>query len=89
MTDLEQLEQIYREYEEKLSQATANASVFAGAFGMGDDPRKDACNQIFMNRWASGRRHTRNLSPRPGRPQRRQGGFWSIRPGIAAAEPIG
>ena len=44
MTELEQLEQIYREYEEKLSQAVAKAPVFAGAFGMGDDPRKDACN---------------------------------------------
>ena len=56
MTDLEQLEQIYREYEEKLSQAVANASVFAGAFGMGDDPRKDACNQIFyeqVGQWAA------------------------------------
>lgn len=56
MTELEQLEQIYREYEEKLSQAVANASVFAGAFGMGDDPRKDACNQIFYDKvaqWAA------------------------------------
>ena len=56
MTELEQLEQIYREYEEKLSQAVANASVFAGAFGMGDDPRKDACNQIFYDQvaqWAA------------------------------------
>ena len=56
MTELEQLEQIYREYEEKLSQAAANASVFAGAFGMGDDPRKDACNQIFydqVGQWAA------------------------------------
>ena len=50
MADLEQLEQIYTEYEEKLSQAVANASVFAGAFGMGDDPRKDACNQLFYEK---------------------------------------
>ena len=56
MTELEQLEQIYREYEEKLSQAVAKAPVFAGAFGMGDDPRKDACNQIFyeqVGQWAA------------------------------------
>lgn len=56
MTELEQLEQIYREYEEKLSQAVAKAPVFAGAFGMGDDPRKDVCNQIFyeqVGQWAA------------------------------------
>lgn len=56
MTELEQLEQIYREYEEKLSQAVAKAPMFAGAFGMGDDPRKDACNQIFYEQvglWAA------------------------------------
>lgn len=66
MTDLEQLEQIYREYEEKLSQAAANASVFAGAFGMGDDPRKNACNQIFyeqVGRWTAAYRES---NPSPG-----------------------
>lgn len=56
MADLEQMKRLYEEYEEKLAQAVANASVFAGAFGMGDDPRKDACNQIFydqLGRWAT------------------------------------
>ena len=61
MTDLEQLEQIYQEYEESLSKAADNASVFAGAFGMGDDPRKDACNQIFYDKvgqWAASYRES-------------------------------
>ena len=61
MTDLEQLEQIYQEYEESLSKAADNASVFAGAFGMGDDPRKDACNQIFyeqVGQWAAAYRES-------------------------------
>lgn len=55
MADLEQMKRLYEEYEEKLAEAVANASVFAGAFNMGDDPRKDACNQIFydqLGRWA-------------------------------------
>ena len=47
MGDLQQLESIYREYEEKLAQAEKQAGLFAGAFNMGDDPRKDVCNQMF------------------------------------------
>ena len=47
MADLQQLELIYEEYEQKLSQAEKEAGLFAGAFNMGDDPRKDACNQVF------------------------------------------
>ena len=56
MADLQQLELIYREYEEKLSQAEKEAGLFAGAFNMGDDPRKDACNQVFyekVGQWVS------------------------------------
>ena len=56
MADLEQLRQIYAEYEEKLAQAQKQAGLFAGAFNMGDDPRKDACNQVFyenLGQWAS------------------------------------
>ena len=56
MADLEQLKQIYEEYEEKLAQAQKQAGLFAGAFNMGDDPRKDACNQVFyenLGQWAS------------------------------------
>ena len=47
MADLQQLESIYQEYEQRLAQAQQQAGVFAGAFNMGDDPRKDACNQFF------------------------------------------
>lgn len=47
MADLQQLESIYQEYEDKLAQAEKQAGLFAGAFNMGDDPRKDACNQLF------------------------------------------
>lgn len=50
MADFQQLEQIYQEYETKLADATQKAGLFAGAFNMGDDPRKDACNQIFYEK---------------------------------------
>lgn len=56
MADFEQLMKIYGEYEEKLVQAQEKAGLFAGVFNMGDDPRKDACNQVFYERlgqWAS------------------------------------
>ena len=56
MTALENLRQIYETYAEKLAKATAKASPFAGAFNMGDDPRKDACNEIFyeeVETWAA------------------------------------
>ena len=42
MADLQQLEELYQEYEEKLREAEKEAGLFSGAFGMGDDPRKDA-----------------------------------------------
>ena len=54
MADLQQLREIYQEYEEKLAQARKEAGLFSGAFNMGNDPRKDACNQIFyekVNSW--------------------------------------
>ena len=47
MADFQQLEAIYGEYEQKLAQAQKQAGLFAGAFHMGDDPRKDVCNQVF------------------------------------------
>ena len=50
MADIHQLEGIYEEYEEKLRQAQEKAGPFAGVFGMGDDPRKDACNQVFFEK---------------------------------------
>lgn len=56
MAQLEELERIYQAYEEKLSQAAQKAGLFAGAFNMGEDPRKDACNQVFYEQteeWVS------------------------------------
>lgn len=50
MADFQQLEQIYQEYETKLADAADKAGLFAGAFNMGDDPRKDACNQVFYEK---------------------------------------
>ena len=50
MAELGELQLIYQEYEEKLSEARKKAGMFAGAFNMGDDPRKDACNQVFYEK---------------------------------------
>ena len=47
MADFQQLEAIYGEYEQRYAQAQKQAGLFAGAFHMGDDPRKDVCNQVF------------------------------------------
>lgn len=52
---INQLEEIYSKYEKKLSKARESAGAFAGAFNMGDDPRKHPCNQIFydeVEEWA-------------------------------------
>lgn len=56
MTAFEELQQIYAQYEEKLAKVISKASAFAGAFNMGDDPRKDACNEVFYEKaeeWAA------------------------------------
>lgn len=47
MTVTDQLEQIYTRYEAKLAKARAKAGAFAGAFNLGDDPRKHPCNEMF------------------------------------------
>ena len=55
MPSLEALYGIYARYEEKLAKAIKEASPFAGVFHMGDDPRKNACNQVFydaVEEWA-------------------------------------
>lgn len=49
MTPSEELRQIYVAYDEKLAKVKAKASAFAGAFNMGDDPRKDSCHQVFYD----------------------------------------
>ena len=56
LTALESLQSIYDKYEQKLEKAIRKASAFAGAFNMGDDPRKDACNEVFYEeaaQWAA------------------------------------
>lgn len=56
LTALESLQSIYETYEQKLAKAIRSASAFAGAFNMGDDPRKDACNEVFYEeagQWAA------------------------------------
>ena len=42
-----QLIAIYEDYLEKAAQARKKASPFAGIFGMGDDPRKHPCHELF------------------------------------------
>ena len=57
MTQLEQLYALYGAYEEKAKQVRSRASRFAGAFGLGDDPRKHGCHEQFfedVGRWSRG-----------------------------------
>lgn len=65
MADLQQLEEIYQEYEEKLEEAEKGAGLLSGAFGMGDDPRKDACNQAFYEKLGGWAREFRDGQPEP------------------------
>lgn len=56
MTALEELREIYAQYEQRLEKARKKAGAFAGAFNMGDDPRKHACNDMFydeVEQWAA------------------------------------
>lgn len=76
MADLEQMKRLYEEYEEKLAEAVANASVFAGAFNMGDDPRKDACNQIFYEKLGQWARAFRESDPAAG--EAAQAVYWIL-----------
>lgn len=47
MAALEELKEIYSRYATRLDKEIKAASAFAGAFNMGDDPRKHACNEVF------------------------------------------
>lgn len=47
MTTATEIQEIYTRYEQKLEKAAKAASPFAGAFNMGDDPRKHPCNELF------------------------------------------
>lgn len=57
MTTLETLEKLYRDYCEKAEQVRRKASRFAGAFNMGDDPRRHSCHEQFYEdvaHWTTG-----------------------------------
>ena len=47
MATLQQLYDLYDAYEEKAKKVRAKASRFAGAFNMGDDPRRHECHEQF------------------------------------------
>lgn len=54
MTALEELHRIYEEYDKKARKVRSKASRFAGAFSLGDDPRKHECHEDFFDdvgRW--------------------------------------
>ena len=42
-----QLIEIYEKYLQKAVQVRSKASPFAGIFGLGDDPRKHPCHEMF------------------------------------------
>lgn len=54
MDRLEQIYHLYDAYEEQAREVRSKASRFAGAFGLGDDPRKHGCHEQFfedVGRW--------------------------------------
>ena len=44
---MNQLLEIYKDYLEKAANARKKAPLFAGIFGMGEDPRKHPCHEAF------------------------------------------
>lgn len=54
MSQLDRLYQLYDTYEKKAKDVRSRASRFAGAFGLGDDPRNHGCHEAFYEdvaRW--------------------------------------
>ena len=45
---LTQLATIYEEYAAKVKEVRKNARLFDGVFGLGKDPRNDACHDAFF-----------------------------------------
>ena len=45
---LEQLQHLYTVYEETAKGVRSKASRYAGAFGLGEDPRKHGCHERFF-----------------------------------------
>ena len=48
MEQLEQLYHLYDAYEETAKEVRSKASRYAGAFGLGEDPRKHGCHEHFF-----------------------------------------
>ncbi len=51
---METLQKLYADYLAESTALRENASPFAGVFGMGDDPRKHPCHELFyinVGRW--------------------------------------
>ena len=44
---MDKLRQLYADYIEQAYQTRRNAPVFAGIFGLGEDPRKHPCHDAF------------------------------------------
>ena len=49
MTALDELKELCNQYEAVALAVRAKASAFAGVFGLGDDPRKNACHDQFFD----------------------------------------
>lgn len=49
MAALESLKELYEQYDATVVQVRKKASAFAGMFGLGDDPRRNACHESFYD----------------------------------------
>jgi len=49
MATLQQLYELYDAYEKKAEKVRSKASRFAGAFNLGDDPRRHECHEQFYD----------------------------------------
>lgn len=47
MASFEELKILYQRYLEKATEVRRKASAFAGAFNLGDDPRRHGCHDLF------------------------------------------
>lgn len=46
---MDSLRQLYADYLAEAYKVRKNASAFAGIFGLGDDPRKHPCHEVFYH----------------------------------------
>lgn len=47
MATMEELKRLYQAYDRKVQDVKSKTSGFAGAFNMGDDPRRHSCHEEF------------------------------------------